>query len=64
MGVHVMTQAEFNRDVAEALGATLAEVQRQGFDLERDLSQLEAFENRRPMVFDWDTEDIGAWPFD
>lgn len=59
-----MTQAELNRDVAKALGATLTEVQRQGFDLERDISQLDTLESRRPMMFDWDTGDIRAWPFD
>jgi hypothetical protein len=59
-----MTQAELNREVADALGASLAEVQRQGFDLERDLCLLDTLESRRPMMFDWDTGDIRAWPFD
>jgi hypothetical protein len=59
-----MTQAELNRDVAKALGASLTEVQKQGFDLERELSQLDALESRRPLMFDWDTHDVGAWPVD
>lgn len=59
-----MTQAELNREVAKALGASLTEVQKQGFELERDLNQLDAMESRRPLVFDWDSQDIGMWPFD
>jgi hypothetical protein len=57
-----MKQSEINREVADALGETVAEIRRHGFDIERDLRQLDAADCRCPFVLDWDSGEVRAWP--
>lgn len=57
-----MTQLELDTAVAVATGESISAIRQLGFSLADPLDVDFDPEPRRPLMFDWDTRDVGVWP--
>jgi hypothetical protein len=57
-----MSQREIDVAVAAATGETIDQIQLRGFGLADPLEVHYDPEQRRPLVFDWDTQSAVEWP--
>lgn len=57
-----MTQLEIDRQVATATGESLADIHRLGFGIADLFEPRFDPEPRGPLMYDWDANDVAAWP--